>query len=103
MDTLTIIVIILIILVLCYMCGGSQWGYNEGMAPLNYGTFKNNYPRGKCNTGSYKYEPCEIGNCPLGTTITDKRYCAIQCAQDPDPNERKKCYDYCMGMMKGCD
>lgn len=69
----------------------------ENMAPLDFGTFKNNYPRGECRTGKFwERSDCEVGNCPLGTTVSDQQYCRIQCAQDPDPLERKECYEHCM-------
>ena len=69
----------------------------EGMAPLDFGTFYNNYPRGECRTGKYwERKPCEVGNCPLGTTVSDQQFCRIQCAQDPDPEERQGCYEFCM-------
>lgn len=69
----------------------------EGMAPLNFGTFYNNYPRGECQTGKFlERKPCEVGNCPLGTTVSDQQFCRIQCAQDPDGDERQVCYDVCM-------
>jgi hypothetical protein len=72
----------------------------EHMAPIGFGTYKNNYPRGECRTGEFwKRKDCEIGNCNLGTTVSDKEFCRIQCAQDPDPLERQECYKVCMGGM----
>ena len=69
----------------------------EGMAPLNFGTFYDNYPRGECRTGRFlERKPCEVGNCPLGTTVSDQQFCRIQCAQDPDAKERQDCYEFCM-------
>jgi hypothetical protein len=69
----------------------------EGMAPLDFGTFHNNYPRGECQTGKFwERKPCEVGNCPLGTTVSDQQFCRIQCAQDPDAEERQECYEFCM-------
>lgn len=69
----------------------------EGMAPLNFGTFYDNYPRGQCRTGKFwERKSCEVGNCPLGTTVSDQQFCHIQCAQDPDPEERQRCYEVCM-------
>ncbi|VBB18662.1 hypothetical protein YASMINEVIRUS_1193 [Yasminevirus sp. GU-2018] len=103
-------VLLIAILALCYLFffGGSKSSTSsneaeckEGMAPLDAGTYENNYPRGRCRKGSMKRTSCEIGNCPLGTTVTNERFCGIQCAQDPDPESRQQCYDYCMNMMKG--
>lgn len=72
----------------------------EHMAPLDFGTFKDNYPRGECRTGEYwKRKPCEVGNCNLGTTVSDQQFCRIQCAQDPDPLERQDCYDNCIANL----
>ena len=69
----------------------------EGMAPLNFGTFIDNYPRGECRTGKFwERKSCEVGNCPLGTTVDNPDFCRIQCAQDPDGDERQKCYEVCM-------
>jgi hypothetical protein len=66
-------------------------------APLDFGTFPNNYPRGECRTGDFsKRTSCEVGNCHLGTTVSDQQFCRIQCAQDPDAAERQECYDVCM-------
>lgn len=70
---------------------------SDGMAPLDFGTFYNNYPRGQCQTGKFsERKSCEVGNCPLGSTISDQQFCRIQCAQDPDATERQKCLDVCM-------
>lgn len=103
METPMLITLLLLLLVILYMCGTSKLNYrSENMAPLDWGTYKNNYPRGECNQGSFEQTACSVGNCPLGTTVTDQRFCGIQCAQDPDPVSRKECYDYCMNMMKGC-
>lgn len=75
-------------------------GRVEHMAPLNFGTFEDNYPRGECRTGEYwKRKPCEVGNCPLSTTVSDQQFCRIQCAQDPDPLERQDCYDNCIANL----
>jgi len=63
----------------------------EGMAPLETGTYENNYPVGKCNV-----------NCSSGSTITDEHYCYIQCAPDSDSKLRQECTTHCMEMMKNC-
>lgn len=75
----------------------------EHMAPLNDSqtTFKNNYPRGRCNMGSFKRSDCSVGNCPIGSPISNKQFCDIQCAQGVGKKDRKKCYDICMRQMKG--
>jgi hypothetical protein len=97
------IIVVLIILFICSLCVDSRVtvGVQEGMAPLNYGTYINKYPRGRCDRTRVKNSTCSIGNCPIGTTITNDRYCKIQCAQDPDPAIRDECYDECMDMMNG--
>lgn len=69
----------------------------EHMAPLDFGTYENPYPRGACHSGDvYARSDCMVGNCNLDSAIPDDEYCNIQCAQDPDPMERAKCYKRCM-------
>ena len=107
MDRLGFLVIV-IILLLCGACGYSLYHdksstvMTEEMAPLNEGTYVNPYPRGGCNRGSFKRSDCEIGTCPLGTTVTDARYCGIQCAQEPDRKDKRRCEKHCMDMMVDC-
>lgn len=96
----TKIVLFLVIVAILYYSWTNHW-FMESMAPLNTGTFPNNYPRGKCNSGSFNRSSCEVGTCPLKSTVSNKEYCAIQCAQDPDEGIRNKCYDQCMDMMNG--
>lgn len=75
----------------------------EHMAPLGWGSYKNTtYPVGGCDIGTLERSDCEVGNCPLGSTVSDERFCGIQCAQDPDVKTRAECYNDCMGMMKNC-
>lgn len=105
MDTpgALIVLCLIIICVLCIMSARSDGNKSaESMAPLNTGTYKNKYPRGRCRRGSFKRSECMVGNCPLGTTVTDDRYCGIQCAQELDKRDRDRCHDYCMGMMEYC-
>ena len=74
------------------------------MAPLGWGSYKpTDYTYGVCNQGPYESSSCEIGNCPLGTTVTDERYCGIVHAQDSDPMTRTKNTKQCVKMMKHCD
>lgn len=107
MDRLGFLLIVLILL-LCGACGYSLYHdkhsavMTEEMAPLNEGTFINRYPRGGCNRGSFKRSDCEVGTCPLGTTVTDTRYCGIQCAQEPDRKDKRRCEKDCMNMMVNC-
>lgn len=64
---------------------------------LSFGTFENPYTRGECDAKNiYARSDCMVGNCNIGTNIKDDEFCNIQCAQDPDPQERKKCYDRCI-------
>lgn len=97
--TLTKIVLFLVVVAILYY----MWVYwsVESMAPLDTGTYLNNYPRGKCNAGSFNRNTCEVGTCPLQSTISNKEYCVIQCAQDPDERIRNKCFRECMDMMNG--
>lgn len=75
----------------------------EGMAPLNTGTFNSGVQYGRCNKGSFKRTSCSVGNCPIGTTITDDRFCGIQCAQEVTEEDRDRCHARCMDMMgSGC-
>jgi hypothetical protein len=100
--------IIVLLALLCVACGYSlicdknPMVMTEGMAPLNEGTYDNPYPRGRCNRGSFKRHECEVGTCPLGTTVSDTRYCGIQCAQELNRKDRKRCEKHCMNMMVGC-
>lgn len=97
--------LLLALLAVCWLCFSRSARddiLTENMAPLNWGTYPNNYPRGRCDKKLTKRTPCEIGTCPLGTTVSDDTFCKIQCAQDPDPQTRKECYDYCVGMVKHC-
>jgi len=72
-------------------------GKVEHMAPLDFGTYENPYPRGACHSGNvYARSDCMVGNCNLESSISDDEYCKMQCAQDPDPMERAKCYERCM-------
>jgi hypothetical protein len=102
--------LILLIVVVCYFSffrgsydeNSIKAESKEGMAPLDYGSYDNPYLRGGCAKGSFKRTACSLGNCPLGTTISDKRYCGIMCAQEVEKEDRRKCNDYCMDMVKDC-
>ena len=74
----------------------------ERFAPLTQGTFPNNYSVGKCNV-DFSRSDCMVGNCPLGSTISNKEYCNIQCAQEPDKKLRDECEKHCMNLMKSCE
>ena len=76
----------------------------EHMAPISSNTFKNTKSTyGSCSQKEPKESACTVGNCPLGSTISDSRYCEIQCALEPDPKIRAGCRKHCMNMMKsGC-
>ena len=105
-DLINIIILILLVWFVYKACNTkrgmtSPWAKSkrkiENMAPLDFGTYENTYPRGECRTGKFlERSDCEIGNCPLGSTVSDQQFCRIQCAQDPDPSERQACYDHCM-------
>jgi hypothetical protein len=100
--------LILFIVVVVYFTFFNNWHLSssvdseEGMAPLNYGTYHNPYLRGGCDKGSFKKTACSIGNCPMGTTVSDERYCGIMCAQEVEKADRDDCNDYCMDMVKDC-
>ena len=99
-DKTSLILAIIAVVVLYYLY--SNGNTSEYMAPLNYGTYKNNYPRGGCNTGSFKRTDCMVGSCPIGSPVTDEEFCYIQSAQGLDDAEREKYFKKCMVMMKGC-
>lgn len=105
---LLIIIALLALCVVCYWSKSTDDQNNnsettEGMAPLNTGTYRTGVEYGKCNKGSFKRSACSVGNCPLGTTVTDDRFCGIQCAQEVTEQDRKKCHAHCMKMMRsGC-
>ncbi len=94
------VVVLMIVIIIVAMFMGRK---NESMASLDFGTFKNNYPFGRCNTGSVKRSPCMIGNCPIGTNITDKEYCDINCAQISDPEMKQSCTNTCLNLMRKCN
>lgn len=109
-DLLIIILIIVCLIVFWNKYGSTNAGIkntpkSEGMAPLGWGSFPNNYPRGECETGSFKSGPCEIGNCPLETTVSHERYCGIVHSQDSDPVSRHENIARCIDEMKDgyCD
>jgi hypothetical protein len=94
---------IIVIIAFIYNYVTERYTLSENMAPIGYGSFKNDYPYGKCNTGSFERTSCMTGNCPLQSTITNEQYCDIQCAQDPDAKLRKDCTKSCMKqMINGC-
>jgi hypothetical protein len=104
MNDRNILIILALVLVVCYLFTNTTRAefYTETMAPLNWGAYKNNYPRGKCNPGNDDKTSCSVGNCPLGSTVSNNEYCGIQCAQNSDPVEREKCHAECMNMMLTC-
>lgn len=107
MDKYGALLILLLILV-CYLSffrgvyNNTTVESEEGMAPIGANTFVNHYPRGRCIKGSFERSACSVGNCPIGTTVTDQRYCGIMCAQEVDAEDRKNCNKECMEMVKNC-
>lgn len=103
-DTLIIIILILLIFMVGYSYCADVYrqNNNEHMAPLNYGTYPNKYPRGECNPGFFGYSDCTVGNCPLDTPITNEQACYIQCAQGVGIDDYENCYNSCMNMMEYC-
>lgn len=75
----------------------------EYMAPLYWGTYDDVYKYGTCNIGSMERSACEIGSCPLGTTVTNEEYCNITHAQDQDPIDRINNVKKCISMLENCD
>jgi len=71
----------------------------ETMAPLGWGTYPNNYPRGRCIQESLRRRSCEIGSCPLQGTINHERYCGIVHAQDSDAETRYENISRCVNEM----
>jgi hypothetical protein len=105
-NTGYLIVLVLIAVFVFFWLNGSTCmslpRITEGMAPLNHGSFETNLNNGHCNVDLSAPSECSVGNCPLGTTVSDERYCAIQCAQEVNADDRQKCQAQCMEMMKGC-
>ena len=107
MDKLDVIILLILALSFYICCFNGSYhsstnGSNEHMASIDCGSYKNPYPRGKCNKGLLKRSACSVGNCPLESTISDDEFAYIQCAQDPDPVTRKECYVHALKMMKSC-
>lgn len=110
MNNIEKIMIMLLVFLVCYLWISEKFmkktvtniDSEELMAPLDTGTYDTGVQYGVCNKGSFEKSSCSVGNCPLETTVTDDRYCAIQCAQEVDDADRKKCHAYCMKMIKGC-
>lgn len=70
---------------------------------LNNGTYENKYPRGECKIGDLtKRSDCEVGNCNLGSMISDNQFCQIDCAQESDERERQECQNICLESLKYC-
>ncbi len=98
-----ICVIICLIVISLFVIFINDSNKYENMAPSEFGAFQNNYLQGKCNPGSFERTFCSLGNCPLESIISNKGYCMIQCAQDPDKKIRQQCYNECIDMMeRGC-
>ncbi len=74
----------------------------EGMASLNYGTFENTYPVGRCENKSLDRSDCEIGNCNLNSPITHDELCYIDCSQISDKPDRERCMVECKNLLKYC-
>jgi hypothetical protein len=109
MDKIGLLIIIALV-ALCVVCYWSETPKHrqpvvseetEGMAPLNTGTYDQGVKYGECNKGSFEPTDCSVGNCPMGTTVTDDRYCGIQCAQEVTEEDRRKCQAKCMELMRG--
>lgn len=78
----------------------------EFMSPLDFGTFKNDYKFGHCGGSGaeiLKRSPCMVGNCHIGTNITNKEYCDIHCAQISDRKMKHQCTSGCLNLMKKCN
>lgn len=67
------------------------------------GMFANNYGYGKCAHNVTGRSECEVGTCPIGSTISNAEFCNIQCSQDPLQEIRDSCTRECVDMMEnGC-
>lgn len=102
LDLLVIVVIALCIYLFWkkyISVSGTAIVKTEGMAPLNFGTYPNNYPRGRCIQGSPGRRSCETGNCSLQGTISHARYCGIVHAQDSDAETRYENISRCVDEM----
>ncbi|AYV77581.1 MAG: hypothetical protein Dasosvirus9_5 [Dasosvirus sp.] len=97
---ITIGPLLLIVIVLC-LCYSSFNPNMEMMAPLDFGTYNNNYPRGACQdkpSGS----DCNTAECKIESNISNDKFCAVQCAQGVTQDERKGCFNKCSEMMTYC-
>lgn len=111
-DLLNVIIIILFVLViLAILFHPTRDDYSmyedkstkvEGMANLNFGTFSNNYPPGRCTNKSLERTDCMVGNCNLDSPITHDQLCYIDCAQMSDAGDRQRCMAECMELLKYC-
>jgi hypothetical protein len=67
------------------------------------GMFANNYGYGKCAHNVTGRSECEVGTCPIGSTISNAEFCNIQCSQDPLQEIQDSCTRECIDMMdNGC-
>lgn len=97
--------ILIIAIIACLIIFWNKYGRTtisvttENMAPLDFGSYPNNYPRGECVTGSMRRKECEIGSCNLYAPISHERYCGIVHAQDSDPEIRHENIRRCIDEM----
>jgi hypothetical protein len=72
---------------------------------MNYLGDDMNYQYRENNQDQYNRDSCEVGNCPMGTTISHERYCGIVHSQDSDPQSRRNNINRCIDEMKDgyCD
>lgn len=73
------------------------------IVPLDAGTFPNEYSQGKCEQASTQRCDCTVGNCPVGSFITNNEYCSIHCAQISNKKLQEECNASCMNIVTDCN
>lgn len=68
-----------------------------------FGTFLNNYPQGKCQVANMSHCECTVGNCPIGSFVSNNEYCSIQCAQISNKKMQDECNSSCMTIVAECN
>jgi hypothetical protein len=100
MDILFLLGILGFVFIICVIIKGSKKYENMGMT--HTGTYiVDTVNSGKCNSTIHTSE-CDVGSCPIGSNVTNREYCYIDCAQEVLDSDRKKCMIECLDMMSSC-
>lgn len=73
------------------------------LVPLDAGTFPNDYVQGTCKPANMQRCECSVGNCPIGSFVTNNEYCSIHCAQISDKKTQDECNTACMNVVTDCN